>query len=72
MRQAETDQIASNIGKSAAFVTQHAALLDLTEPIALAFNEGRVRDVTIVNELDTAYKSHPARLRAGCARANRK
>jgi ParB family chromosome partitioning protein len=52
-------QIAGNISKSAAFVTQHAALLDLPEPIALAFNEGRVRDVTTVNELVTAYKSHP-------------
>ena len=40
-------------------MTQHAALLDLPEPIALAFNEGRVRDVTTVNELVTAYKSHP-------------
>ena len=52
-------QIASNISKSAAFVTQHAALLDLPEPIALVFSEGRVRDVTTVNELVTAYKSHP-------------
>ncbi|MBE3025990.1 ParB/RepB/Spo0J family partition protein [Janthinobacterium sp. GW458P] len=57
-------QIASNISKSAAFVTQHAALLDLPEPIALAFNEGRVRDVTSVNELVTAYKSHPGEVAA--------
>jgi len=57
-------QIASNISKSASFVTQHAALLDLPEPIALAFNEGRVRDVTTVNELVTAYKSHPGEVGA--------
>jgi ParB family chromosome partitioning protein len=57
-------QIASNISKSAAFVTQHAALLDLPEPVALAFNEGRVRDVTTVNELVTAYKSHPGEVAA--------
>ena len=57
-------QIASNISKSAAFVTQHAALLDLPEPIALAFNEGRVRDVTTVNELVTAYKSRPGEVAA--------
>ena len=57
-------QIASNISKSAAFVTQHAALLDLPEPIALAFNEGRVRDVTTVNELVTAYKSNPGEVAA--------
>lgn len=52
-------QIASNISKSPAFVTQHAALLDLPEPIALAFNQGKVRDVTTVNELVTAYKAQP-------------
>ncbi|MGK5078788.1 ParB/RepB/Spo0J family partition protein [Janthinobacterium sp. HLX7-2] len=57
-------QIASNISKSAAFVTQHAALLDLPESIALAFNEGRVRDVTTVNELVTAYKSQPGQVAA--------
>ena len=57
-------EIASNISKSAAFVTQHAALLDLPEPIALAFNEGRVRDVTTVNELVTAYKSQPREVAA--------
>lgn len=57
-------QIASNISKSPAFVTQHAALLDLPEPIALAFNQGRVRDVTTVNELVTAYKAQPGAVAA--------
>ena len=57
-------QIASNISKSPAFVTQHAALLDLPEPIALAFNQGRVRDVTTVNELVTAYKAQPGAVTA--------
>ncbi|KAB8051134.1 hypothetical protein GCN74_26730 [Janthinobacterium sp. FT14W] len=33
-------QIASNISKSAAFMTQHAVLLALPEPIGLAFNKG--------------------------------
>ena len=56
--------IASNISKSPAFVTQHAALLDLPEPIALAFNQGRVRDVTTVNELVTAYKAQPGAVAA--------
>ncbi len=50
--------IAKTIGKSAAFITQHANLLDLPEPIAAAFNSDRVRDVTVVNELITAYKSN--------------
>lgn len=57
-------QIASNISKSPAFVTQHAALLDLPEPIALAFTQGRVRDVTTVNELVTAYKAQPGAVAA--------
>ena len=57
-------QIASNISKSPAFVTQHAALLDLPEPVAMAFNQGRVRDVTTVNELVTAYKAQPGAVTA--------
>jgi ParB family chromosome partitioning protein len=51
--------IAKSVGKSAAFVTQHANLLDLPEPIAAAFNSGRAGDVTVVNELLTAYKKNP-------------
>ncbi|WP_431064741.1 transcriptional repressor gene korB [Methylotuvimicrobium sp.] len=52
--------IAKEIGKSAAFVTQHVTLLDLPEPIALIFNTGRVRDVTVINELVTVYKKNPS------------
>jgi ParB family chromosome partitioning protein len=52
-------QIATAISKSPAFVTQHAALLDLPEPIATAFSEGRVNDVTVINELVTLYKKWP-------------
>jgi len=52
-------EIARSIGKSPAFVTQHIALLDLPEPIAQAFNAGRARDVTVVNELVTAMKKNP-------------
>ena len=48
--------IARSIGKSAAFVTQHVALLDLPDPVARVFNSGRTRDVTVVNELLTAYR----------------
>ncbi|EEP5037191.1 transcriptional repressor gene korB [Vibrio fluvialis] len=51
--------IASAIGKSAAFVSQHVTLLDLPEPIAEAFNSGRVNDVTVINELVKAYKKNP-------------
>jgi ParB family chromosome partitioning protein len=52
-------EIAKSISKSPAFVTQHAALLDLPDPIAQAFNSSRVRDVTLVNELITAFKKKP-------------
>jgi ParB family chromosome partitioning protein len=51
--------IAKEIGKSASFVTQHLALLNLPEPIALAFHRGRVNDVTVINELVSAYRKNP-------------
>lgn len=51
--------IAKVIGKSPAFVTQHVTLLDLPDPIAVAFNSGRAADVTVINELVTAYKKNP-------------
>lgn len=51
--------IAKEIGKSPAFVTQHATLLDLPEPIAQAFHAGRAKDVTVISELVTAYKHNP-------------
>lgn len=52
-------EIAKEIGKSPAFVTQHVTLLDLPEPIAGVFNSGRANDVTVINELVTAYKKNP-------------
>ncbi|MEX3547646.1 MAG: ParB/RepB/Spo0J family partition protein [Burkholderia sp.] len=52
-------EIAKAISKSPAFVTQHVTLLDLPDPIAEAFNSGRAKDVTVVNELVTAYKKKP-------------
>lgn len=51
-------EIAARWGKSQSWVTQYAALLDLPEPIAAAFNTGRASDVTVVNELVTAYKGN--------------
>jgi ParB family chromosome partitioning protein len=53
-------EIARQISKSAAFVTQHAALLDLPEAVAAAFSGGRVRDVTLVNELVFVHRKAPA------------
>lgn len=52
-------EIARQISKSAAFVTQHAALLDLPEAVAGVFNAGRVRDVTLVNELAHLHRKAP-------------
>ncbi len=60
-------EIATAISKSPAFVTQHAALLDLPEPIAAAFSTGRVNDVTVINELVTIHKKWPRDLVAWLA-----
>lgn len=60
-------EIAKEIGKSGAFVTQHVTLLDLPEIIADAFNSGRINDVTVVNELVTAHKKNPEDVQAWLA-----
>lgn len=52
--------IAKGISKSPAFVSQHVTLLDLPHPIAEAFNTGRVKDVTVINELVKAHKEKPS------------
>lgn len=52
--------VAQAIGKSKSFVSQHTALLDLPDPIAEVFNEGRAKDVTTVNELLRVYKKNPS------------
>lgn len=50
--------IAKALGKSAPFVSQHVALLDLPEPLATVFSSGRCRDVTVINELLKAHKAN--------------
>lgn len=57
-------EIAKILGKSPAFITQHVTLLDLPEPIAEAFASGRANDVTVVNELVSAYKKAPEKVEA--------
>ena len=52
-------EIAKAVSKSNAWVTQHAALLDLPEPIAVIFNDGQCNDVTVINELIKVHKSNP-------------
>lgn len=49
--------IARSIGKSAAYVTMHAALLDLPEALAGIFATGRCRDVTVIYELVRIHES---------------
>jgi ParB family chromosome partitioning protein len=56
--------IADRWGKSASWVTQYVTLLDLPEPIAEVFNTGRANDVTVVNELVTAFKGNPREVEA--------
>ena len=56
---AKKSDIATAIGKSAAFVSQHVTLLDLPEPIAEVFKSGRANDVTVVNELVKMYRKNP-------------
>lgn len=60
-------EIAIAISKSPAFVTQHATLLDLPEPVAAVFCAGRVNDVTVINELVTIHKKWPREVSAWLA-----
>jgi ParB family chromosome partitioning protein len=50
--------IAKEIGKSPSYITQYVTLLDLPDPIAEAFNKGRSRDVTLINDLVTLFKKN--------------
>jgi ParB family transcriptional regulator, chromosome partitioning protein len=57
-------EIAAGLYKSPAYISQHATLLDLPDPIAEAFNQGRCGDVTVINELVRAYKKDAAAVTA--------
>lgn len=52
-------QIAAELGKSKAWVSQHASMLDLPDPVAAAVASGHVTDVTLANELATAHREDP-------------
>jgi ParB family chromosome partitioning protein len=52
-------EIAKSIGKSAAFVSQHATLLRLPEPVSSAIQNRKLNDVTVINELAKAFKTNP-------------
>ncbi|WP_083036516.1 DUF7673 family protein [Achromobacter ruhlandii] len=51
--------IAESLGKSKAWVTQHAKMLDLPDPVAEAVATGKVTDVTLANELAVAHRENP-------------
>lgn len=52
-------QIAEDLGKSRAFITQHAKLLTLPDPLAQAFNSGRCTDATSLSELAVMRERDP-------------
>lgn len=51
--------VARELGKSKAWVSHHAGLLTLPEPVAEAVAAGKVTDVTLANELAVAHREHP-------------
>jgi ParB family chromosome partitioning protein len=53
------EQIATAIGKSSAYVTQHLNLLRLPKPVEEAFAAGKVTDVTVAYELSKEHKKDP-------------
>ena len=50
-------KIAEELGRPNAFVTQHATLLNLPPEIEKAYAEGKISDLTAVNELVKAHKT---------------
>lgn len=51
--------IAEEIGKSSAFISQHVALLSLPEEIEFLLNPGVCNDVTVIYEFAKEYKRNP-------------
>ncbi|MFJ3460876.1 ParB/RepB/Spo0J family partition protein [Achromobacter spanius] len=51
--------LARELGKSRAWVSHHAGLLTLPEPVAEAVAAGKVTDVTLANELAAAHREDP-------------
>lgn len=51
--------IAKRLGKSKAFVTQHAALLVMSNLLRVAYDEGRCRDVLALYDLTNLEKKFP-------------
>ena len=52
-------ELASRLNVSPAYVSMHMSLLSMPTPIAEAFHNGRSNDVTLIAELNKAYKKKP-------------
>jgi ParB family chromosome partitioning protein len=56
---AKKGELAKELGKSNAWISQHFSLLDLPEPIAKAMNAGKISDLTAIAELVKVYNKSP-------------
>ncbi|MBM9519138.1 ParB/RepB/Spo0J family partition protein [Desulforhopalus vacuolatus] len=56
--------IAKKIGKSPAYITQHLGLLDLPPAVKIAWDKGKVKNVSLVSDLARAYRTDPTRTTA--------
>ena len=56
---AKKGELAKELGKSNAWISQHFSLLDLPEPIAKAMNAGKISDLTAIAELVKVYNNSP-------------
>ena len=52
-------EISTQIGKSKSYISQHVTLLDLPPLISDLVNGGRIKDITVINELVKVYRKHP-------------
>ena len=58
-RGSKKKELAAELGKSNAWVSQYAALLTMPEAIAEAMSKGKIRDLTAINELIKIYNQCP-------------
>lgn len=56
------EHIGKSIGKSASYVSLHAAALDLPDPIAELFNSGNLTDIAAIFNLKKIFKTYPLEL----------
>jgi ParB family chromosome partitioning protein len=59
-------QIAKRLGKSASFVSKHAALIDMPPSVQQAYAEGRCREVEALYLLVNNFEAYPEQIDALC------